>query len=206
MYQLHIAEKSKSSWSLRPWLLLRTLQIPFTESEHRYLSDLAEQRQSWRSFSPTAKVPVLVDGDTVVWDSLAIVEYVAEQYPQVWPTAANARAWARSAAAEMHSGFAELRSVCPFRLDTTSTPALSLELTAELHRINQLWQQGLVQFGGPFLAGHAFTAVDAFYAPVAMRIQAYQLHDHLAAPAQDYLRRILALPAFRQWCDEAAAH
>ena len=205
MYQLHIAEKHISSWSLRAWLLLRTLAIPFAETLHRYQpDDLAAQRRGWQAFSPTSKVPVLVDGDTVVWDSLAIVEYVAEAHPQVWPQDKQARAWARSAAAEMHSGFGVLRSQCGFRLDEVAAPAISADLAAELARINQLWNEGLQHFGGPFLAGADFSAVDAFYAPVAMRLQCYQLNGCLNGAAADYAQRLLNLPAMRQWCEEAA--
>ena len=149
-------------------------------------------------------MPVLVDGDTVVWDSLAIVEYVAEAHPQVWPQDKQARAWARSAAAEMHSGFGVLRSQCGFRLDEVAAPAISADLAAELARINQLWNEGLQRFGGPFLAGADFSAVDAFYAPVAMRLQCYQLNGCLNGAAADYAQRLLNLPAMRQWCEEAA--
>lgn len=204
MYQLHIAEKHISSWSLRAWLLLRVLGIPFTETLHRYQTDLAAQRRAWASFSPTAKVPVLVDGDTVVWDSLAIAEYVAESCPEVWPQDKVARAWARSAAAEMHSGFGRLRSMCSFRLDETAKPVVDTELQTELMRLDALWQQGLQRFGGPFLAGAAFSVVDAFYAPVAVRLQSYQLIDDLHGAAADYACHLLALPAMQQWQAEAA--
>src|SRR4051812_47345829 len=109
MYTLHIGNKNYSSWSLRPWVLLSELGIPFTEKLHVFGADFAA-RSIGRS--PSGKVPVLHDGDTVVWDSLAIAEYVAERHPGVWPADAKARAWARSTAAEMHSGFATLRDIC----------------------------------------------------------------------------------------------
>jgi glutathione S-transferase len=143
-------------------------------------------------------VPCLVDGETVVWDSLAVTEYLAEKFPGVWPTDSGARAWARCAAAEMHSGFSSLRStcamICGLRVRIDPYPPAVLD---ELSRIDELWQDGLSRFGGPFLAGRAFTAVDAFFAPVAFRIQTYQ--PQLSAPALEYAARLLSLPAMREW-------
>lgn len=196
MYQLFIANKNYSSWSLRPWLLLRQLKIPFNEQLVTF-----EEGGSWekfRSFSPNGQVPCLVDGDTTVWDSLAIVEYAAESYPQVWPGDKGARAWARSAAAEMHSGFSALRDICTMncgvKVQLTEIPA---SLQRNIDRFEELWLEGLQHFGGPFLAGDAFTAVDAFFAPVAVRAKNYQLP--LSPTAAEYRDRILDLPAMREW-------
>jgi glutathione S-transferase len=167
MYDLYIANKNYSSWSLRAWVLMRELTIAFRE----HLVPFG-QESSWRAYrkiSPTGNVPCLVDGEIVVWDSLAITEYLAERHPAVWPSFAAARAWARSAAAEMHSGFSELRSRCSMscgqRVRLNECPAV---LERDIARLGAVWNEGLRRFGGPFLAGEAFTAVDAFYAPMAL--------------------------------------
>ncbi len=202
MYQLYIGNKNYSSWSLRPWVLMRSLAIPFTE--HVVPFDPGTSWSKFRAFSPTGKVPCLVDGETVAWDSMGIVEYLAERHAGTWPTDAGARAWARCAAAEMHSGFGALRQSCSMncglriRLDTI-VPSLQ----RDLDRIDELWSEGLGRFGGPFLAGSTFTAVDAFYAPVAFRVRTYGLS--LTEAAAGYARELLALPAMRQWDDEALA-
>lgn len=202
MLQLFIADKNYSSWSLRPWVLLQTLQIPFEERCEVFETD--DNSLKFQKFSPSGKVPCLHDlaSDTVVWDSLAIVEYVAEQYPAVWPSDRRARAYARSAAAEMHSGFGVLRNVCSMNVGIrVQLHEISADLSAELARLDALWTQGLSQFGGPFLAGEQFTAVDAFFAPVAFRVQTYGLQ--LSAPAMAYVERLLALPAMQQWTEQA---
>jgi glutathione S-transferase len=202
MYRLYIANKNYSSWSLRPWLLLRQLQIPFTEQLVPF--EGAATFQSFRNFSPTGRVPCLIDGDTVVWDSLAITEYLAEQHRTVWPAAAAARAWARSAAAEMHSGFTELRQRCGMNCGLRiRLHEITAGLQRDLGRIDELWSESLQRFGGPFLAGAEFTAVDAFFAPVAFRIQTYSLQ--LGAPAAAYAARLLELPAMRSWYQDALA-
>jgi glutathione S-transferase len=174
MYELYIANKNYSSWSLRPWVLMRELKIAFREHLVPFGDDLSWE--SFRKVSPSGKVPCLVDGDTVIWDSLAIAEYLAERHDGVWPADAKARAWARSAAAEMHSGFNELRNRCSMtcgqrvRLNE-SPPALERDIA----RLGVLWNDGLRRFGGPFLAGKSFTAVDGFFAPVAYRVQSFRL-------------------------------
>src|ERR1700733_7063726 len=174
MYDLYIANKNYSSWSLRPWVLMRELGIAFRE----HLVPFG-QESTWRDFrkiSPTGKVPCLVDGDTVVWDSLSIAEYLAERHEGVWPAEAGARAWARSAAAEMHSGFGELRNRCSMscgqRVRLHEQPAA---LEHEVARLGALWNEGLRRFGGPSPRGGSSTAADAFYAPVPFRIQPYEL-------------------------------
>jgi glutathione S-transferase len=200
MYDLHIANKNYSSWSLRPWVLMRELKITFREC----LVPFGDE-SSWRSFrkiSPSGKVPCLVDGDTVIWDSLAIAEYLAERHDGVWPADAKARAWARSAAAEMHSGFNELRNRCSMTCGQRvrlheSPPALEQDIA----RLGVLWNDGLRRFGGPFLAGSTFTAVDAFFAPVAFRVQSYGLK--LDAAALVYVDRLLGTGAMQEWYADA---
>ena len=196
MYTLHIANKNYSSWSLRPWVLMRTLAIPFTEQIHPL--DVGSSWDSYRKFSPNGRVPCLQDGDHTVWDSLAIVEYLAETYPQVWPTNKTARAWARSASAEMHSGFQALRTSCSMSCGhRIQLHSISAALQKDIARIDELWNEGVRKFGGAFLAGETFTAVDAFFAPVAFRFQTYGLS--LTGAAQDYLTRLLNLPAMQEW-------
>lgn len=196
MYHLHIANKNYSSWSLRPWVLMREFNIPFTETLHPFPE--AGTWDLYRQFSPTGKVPCLQDGDITVWDSLAIVEYLAEQYTGVWPQEKVARAWARSAAAEMHSGFQTLRSTCAMncgvRIDLGD---LSPALQSDIARIDELWCEGLARFGGAFLTGDSFTAVDAFFAPVAFRVQTYGLP--LSKVAMDYCQKLLTLPVMQEW-------
>lgn len=203
MYALHIANKNYSSWSLRPWVLLSELGIPFEELLAPFARGTALTWAAFRQFSPTGKVPCLRDGDTMVWDSLAIAEYLAERHPGVWPTDASARAWARCAAAEMHSGFGPLRSHCPMscglRIQLPDT--LPAALHADIARIDELWSEGLSRFGGPFLAGKAFGAVDGFFAPVAFRIQTYGVV--LSEPVTAYAQRLLELPSMRRWYADA---
>jgi glutathione S-transferase len=197
---LHIGNKNYSSWSLRPWVLMRTLDIPFTEHLTPFAGDGAKSQ--FTAFSPTGKVPCLMDGTIVVWDSLAIVEYLAERFPAVWPGNPTSRAWGRAAAAEMHSGFSTLRSSCTMncgvRVRLASCPDA---LRADVARIDALWTEGLAKFGGSFLAGETFTAVDAFYAPVAFRTQTYDLP--LGELSQAYAQRLLSLPAMQHWYADA---
>jgi glutathione S-transferase len=146
-------------------------------------------------------VPCLVDGDTVVWDSLAIVEYLAEDHA-VWPKQKVARAWARSAAAEMHSGFGHLRTQCSMSCgQRVQLNEISAGLQSDLARLSMLWNDGLHRFGGPFLGGKDFSAVDAFYAPVAFRVQGYGLS--LDSNASAYVDQLLATRALREWYDDA---
>jgi glutathione S-transferase len=198
-YILHIANKNYSSWSLRPWVLMRELGIPFEERMHYF-----GRGESFFAFSPSGKVPCLIDGETAVWDSLAIVEHLAESHRRVWPSDARARAWARCAAAEMHSGFSVLRQRCSMscgvRIRLHEHPE---ELARDIARIDALWSEGLRRFGGPFLAGGEFTAVDAFFAPVAFRVQTYGLELSEAAAA--YAQRLLGLASMQQWYAEALA-
>ena len=198
MYDLFIGNKNYSSWSLRPWVLLKELGIPFRERPVIFGTD------KFSDFSPTGKVPCLVDGQQTVWDSLAITEYLGERHPGVWPADAAARAWARSAAAEMHSGYFALRDACTMncgiRVKLKNVPA---PLQRDLARLEELWADGLSRFGGPFLTGARFCAADAFYAPVAFRIQTYE--PPLNPAARRYAAQLLALPSMREWYDAALA-
>lgn len=193
---LYIANKNYSSWSLTPWVLLRELGIPFEEKLVAFKG--TETAATFRSFSPSGKVPCYVDGHVTVWDSLAITEYVAESEPAVWPQDKTARAFARSAAAEMHSGFAALREQCSMNCGVRARlNRIDEALTHDLERLNALWVQGFEHFGGPFLAGAKFTAADAFYAPVAFRVQTYA--PPLDDVAMSYVHRLLALAPMRDW-------
>ncbi|MER3382453.1 glutathione S-transferase family protein [Pectobacterium aroidearum] len=202
MYQLYIANKNYSSWSLRPWVLLKTLSIPFEEKLVAFAPGMAQP--AFKAFSPTAKVPCLIDGETTVWDSLAITEYLAEQHPGVWPADAKTRAWARCAAAEMHSGFTALRNTCSMSCGVrVKMNEISPALSNDINRIGELWQEGLTRFGGPFLAGKQFSAVDAFFAPVVFRIKTYQLP--VSPEAAAYCDHLLAQPAMQHWLQDALA-
>ncbi len=197
MRQLFIANKNYSSWSLRPWVLMRQLQIPFEEKLVPF-----DGPDDFHSFSPTGRVPCLIDGSAVIWDSLAITEYLAEQFPQVWPADANARAWARCATAEMHSGFTDLRNCCTMNCGVRARlKEFSAGLKNDIARIDELWNDGFSRFGGPFLAGQSFTAVDAFFAPVAFRVQTYGLK--LSPASHQYVDRLLALPPMLAWYSAA---
>jgi glutathione S-transferase len=204
MYELYIANKNYSSWSLRPWVLMRALDIPFAEKLVPFAGGAGANRDAFRAFSPTGKVPCLRDGGVTVWDSLAIAEYLAERHPGAWPVDGAARAWARCAAAEMHSGFPALRSACTMNCGVrVRVDVRDAALRRDIDRLGELWNDGLARFGGPFLAGAGFTAVDAFYAPVAFRIQTYGLA--LDAASMAYAQRLLDLPAMREWYDAALA-
>jgi glutathione S-transferase len=201
MATLHIGNKNYSSWSLRPWVLMKSAGIAFEEKLHRFGAEFGAEAPG---FSPSGKVPCLDDGDSVVWDSLAIIEYLAERHAGVWPTDAVARAWARCAAAEMHSGFTQLRSQHGMNIGVrVAVSKRSPELLADIARIESLWQEGLQKFGGPYLAGAGFTAVDAFFAPVVFRCQTYGVT--LGSGAAEYAQRMLAHPAMREWETAALA-
>ena len=199
--ELVIGTKAWSSWSLRPWLVLKHTGAPFTET----LVELRRGAQSEaeiRPHSPSGLVPALKDGDLTVWDSLAICEYLAEKLPGLWPKDAAARAQARAAAAEMHSGFASLRGECP--MDLTAEPRV-LELSEATHkdlrRIVAVWNELLTRYGGPFLAGE-WSIADAFFTPVATRFRTYgvKLSDFGDAGAcGEYAERLLETPEFKAW-------
>jgi glutathione S-transferase len=179
---------------------MRELGLAF--EEHLVAFTGATTGDTYRKFSPSGRVPCLRDGEQVVWDSLAIVEYLAERHPGVWPAEVAARTFARCAAAEMHSGFGALRSGCSMSCGVrVRLSSISPALAKDIARINELWNDGLHRFGGPFLAGKAFTAVDAFFAPVAFRIQTYGLQ--LEGAAAEYAIRLLALPSMKRWYADA---
>jgi glutathione S-transferase len=202
MYELFIANKNYSSWSLRPWVLLRELNVPFRQMLVPFGGPA--NPDAFRGFSPTGKVPCLVDGAITVWDSLSITEYVGERHAGVWPAEAALRAWARSAAAEMHSGFQALRNTCGMSCGIrVKLHAIGAQLGRDLGRIEELWADGIDRFGGPFLTGARFCAADAFFAPVAFRAQSYDLP--LNAGARRYVAQLLALPAMQQWYSDALA-
>lgn len=204
MFDLYIANKNYSSWSLRPWVLMKALEIPFNEHLMPFEGGIGESYATFTRFSPSGLVPCLVDveSEVAVWDSLAIVEYLAETHANVWPQEKAARAWARCASAEMHSGFGALRDECSMNCGVRVTLNIfSAELKNNLARLDTLWQEGLERFGGPFLAGEQFTAVDAFYAPVAFRVQTFNLP--LSEASLAYVQRLLALPAMKAWYQAA---
>lgn len=210
MFDLYIANKNYSSWSLRPWVLLKALEIPFNEHLMPFEGGLEESYATFTRFSPSGLVPCLVDSkgdagsEVAVWDSLAIVEYLAELYPEVWPQERMARAWARCASAEMHSGFSVLRDECSMNCGVrVALNTLSDGLKNNLARLDALWQEGLERFGGPFLAGKQFTAVDAFYAPVAFRVQTFNLP--LSEASLGYVQHLLEEPAMEEWYQAALA-
>ena len=195
MYTLHITNKNYSSWSLRPWVLMRACGIEFDEVLHRFTPG---SPRDFRGIWPSGRVPWLEDGDTVVWDSLAIAEYLAERHPQVWPADDRARAWARCAAAEMHSGFATLRNEHGMNIGVrVAVTNRSPGLLADIARIERLWSEGVDRFGGPFLAGPEFSAVDAFFAPVVYRFRSYGVA--VADSSADYMDVMLGHPAMREW-------
>jgi glutathione S-transferase len=201
MYTLHIGNKNYSSWSLRPWVLMSELGIAFEERRHVFGPDFA---RTIEGTSPSRRVPVLHDDGRVVWDSLAIAEYLADRHAGVWPTDAAARAWARCAAAEMHSGFQALRSGCGMNCGVrVKLHARSDALEGDIARIGELWTEGLQRFGGPFLAGAKFGAVDAFFCPVAFRVQSYGLE--LPPEAAAYAKRLLAVASMKRWYEAALA-
>jgi len=199
--QLVIGNKNYSSWSMRPWVLMRQLGLPFDEVKLRF--DFAPDsafRRAVAGFSPAGRVPVLVDDDGfAVWDTLAIVETLNERFPGrgIWPAAARDRARARSLAAEMHAGFGALRSHCPMNIEAT-LPEVGARLwveqaalRADVGRIETMWAQALSASGGPFLFG-AFSAADAFYAPVCMRLRGYALP--VVQTTLDYIDSVAAAP------------
>jgi glutathione S-transferase len=196
---LVIGNKNYSSWSMRPWIAMRGLSIPFEEDViPLYESGSAERILA---YSPARKVPILIDGEVRVWESLAILEYLAEKFPQagVWPSSAAARAHARVLAAEMHAGFMPLRRECPMNMwRPPERKALSPEAQASVRRIDEMWADCRKRFGadGPFLFGR-FCAADAMYAPVVSRFVTFMVD--VSAEARAYMDAVQALPAWQEW-------
>ncbi len=204
---LVIGNKAYSSWSLRPWLFLKHSRIPF--SEVHVSLDGAHAKENLQRHSPSGKVPVLRDGALTVWDSFAICQYLTEKYPQTlgWPKEAAARATAYSVAAEMHSGFLNLRREMPMNCRAESLHVtLSEDARKEVARVKQIWRDCRTAFGGklgskrPWLFGE-FGVADAFYAPVALRFKTYGIE--LDPVEQAYADAILSLPEIRSWIDAA---
>ena len=195
--KLIIANKNYSSWSLRPWLVATHFEIPFEEQQ--VLLNGEGWQEKFRAVSPTSRVPLLIDGDLTIPESIVIIEYLAEQFPSkaIWPKDRKQRALARAAAAEMHAGFYGLRNAAPMNLRSSFPGRVAIDDVADdLKRIEQLWGGLLQDSGGPYLFG-AFTAADAMYAPLATRLRTYELP--MSDTARAYVDAIYALPAFQAW-------
>lgn len=212
MLKLYIGNKNYSAWSMRPWVLMRQCGIPFEEIKLRFdsFSPNSEFKKQTLALSPTAKVPLLTDNDLIIWDSLAICEYLAERFPDknLWPKNAGQRARARSLVAEIHSGFGALRTICPMnieaRLDTIGAQLWERhpELRADVRRLEALWLPALEVANGPMLFDQ-FGIADAFFAPTCMRINSYGLPTSKLVTA--YVQRICLLPSTQEWVKGALA-
>ncbi|MES3015152.1 MAG: glutathione S-transferase family protein [Pseudomonadota bacterium] len=209
---LYIGNKNYSSWSMRPWVLMTQAGIPFEEVMLRFdaFSPGSKFKTSVLRLNPAGRVPVLVDDGLVVWDTLAIAEYLAERFPDkhLWPTDMRARARARSVCAEMHSGFGALRNAFGMNIEA-SLPEVGARVLAEqpevgedVARIVALWSELLEQHGGPMLFGN-FGIADAFYAPVVMRMRTYGVP--VPAPIAAWIDRVVALPGVAAWIADALA-
>lgn len=202
-FKLYIGNRSYSSWSLRPWLVMRHFGFPL--EEERVLLGRPDSKSRLLAISASGRVPVLVDEDLRVWDSLAIIEHLAERFPgaAVWPAAARARSEARSVSAEMHAGFGALRTQMPFNCRAHGR-IVSLDAAArgDIERICALWSdlRSRHASAGPWLFGD-FSAVDAMYAPVALRFVTYGVP--LEEPAAGFVRSVRGHPAVREWLEAA---
>jgi glutathione S-transferase len=208
--ELLIGDKVWSSWSMRPWLVLKHTGTPFTETLIRLRRETSEEVRdaAIAAGSPTGMVPVLKDGPVTIWDSLAISEHLAERFPAagLWPADPAARALGRAAAAEMHAGFASLRGECPMDLSLHTPTEVSPATQENVRRIVELWRSLLARFGGPFLLGEAWSIADAFYTPVATRFRSYviPLTDHGDdGTAGAYAQRLLETPEYLAWEHDA---
>ena len=198
MLKIVIGNKKYSSWSLRGWLGVKLTGAPYEEV--MVALDMPDTAENIRKVSASGRVPALIDGELSVWDSLAICEYLAEKFPgqQLWPADAAQRARARSACAEMHSGFADLRNDCSMRIiETRPFKPLRAEVQKDVARIVEIWEQCLNAGGGPFLFGKKPCIADAFYAPVVSRFRTYSIP--LSAAAQKYCDTVWAWPALQEW-------
>ena len=203
MLRLVIANKLYSSWSLRPWLVMRAFDIPFEETVIPLKRP--ETKDAITKVSPSGKVPVLIEGALAIWESLAIIEYLAEIFSdkRIWPQEPKSRAHARAISNEMHGGFLALRQACPMNLGKRfKTPEMSDDLKANVARIEDIWRDARARFGtrtrdgGPFLFGQ-FTATDAMFAPVVTRLDTYQIP--VSSDSRAYMDAILMHPAFLEW-------
>ncbi|CCD83668.1 putative glutathione S-transferase (GST) [Bradyrhizobium sp. ORS 285] len=205
--KLVIGNKNYSSWSMRPWLALRGADIAFEEIVIPLYTDDPADKARILAHSPAGKVPILIDGAVTVWDSLAIIEYLAERFPAagLWPADAAARAYARSVSAEMHSGFQALRNECPMNLHRpVRRVELSADAKANIARIEDIWRDCRSRYGagGPFLFGR-FSGADAMYAPVVTRFQTFAVP--VAADTKAYMDTMMAMPAFAAWVKDGLA-
>ncbi|MBM9576319.1 glutathione S-transferase family protein [Leptospira sp. 201903070] len=200
--QLVIGDKKFSSWSLRPWILLKESKIPFTEIS--LVLNTPEFFEKIKLYSNAGKVPVLVDGNLKVWDTLSIVEYIAETFPEknLWPKEKAARAFARSIVSEMHSGFTDLRKNLSMNLaEKLHGRSFPEEAWKDIRRIESIWKECLDTFKGPFLFGKQFGIADAFYAPVVGRFLTYGID--LNSTANSYIATISGLYSYKEWMDGA---
>ncbi len=214
MLKLYIANKNYSSWSMRPWVLLKQTGIAFEETMVRFGTDTFADDSAFKqrilAVNPSGRVPVLVDDGFAVWDTLAIAEYVAEKFPdmRLWPQDVKARARARSVCAEMHSGFGALRSACPMNIEAplAQTGAIIWRdqpaVRKDVQRIVTMWTELLEQHRGPLLFGE-FSIADAYFAPVCMRLKTYALP--VPGVITDYIGRVCALPGVKAWIADALA-
>jgi glutathione S-transferase len=200
-YTLITANRNYSSWSLRPWVLMKSLIIPFDDRIEPFTKP--DNYEDFRNFSPTGQVPVLIDGARAVWDSLGIVLYLADRHNGIWPLDEDARSFAQSIVAEMHGGFGHLRNDCTMNVGVRATPKpMSEGLRRNVIRVREIFETGLSRFGGPWLAGDTFTAADAFFAPVAFRVRTYGLD---VGAGQAWVDHVLTHPAMLEWEQAALA-
>lgn len=214
MLKLYIGNKNYSSWSMRPWVLLKQCGIDFEEVMVRFGDDTFAVNSSFKqtimAVNPAGRVPVLVDDALAVWDTLAIAEYVAEKFneKQLWPQSVAARARARSVCAEMHSGFTSLRSACPMNIEAALPDVGAIiwrdkpGVRDDVERIVSMWTELLAEHNGPMLFGE-FSVADAYFAPVCMRLKGYALP--VPAHISQYVQRVCALPGVQAWISDALA-
>jgi glutathione S-transferase len=212
MLKLYIGNKNYSSWSMRPWVLLKQAGIPFEEVMVRFDSFDEDSvfRKTIEALNPAGRVPVLVDDGFPIWDTLAIAEYLAEKFPDtaLWPKDVKARARARSVCAEMHAGFSALRTHCPMNIEASLPQIGALvwrdkrEVRDDVQRIISMWTELLQQHKGPMLFGE-FSIADAYFAPVCMRLKNFALP--VPGHITDYIRRLCALSGVKAWVEDALA-
>lgn len=212
MLSLYIGNKNYSSWSMRPWVMLKQAGIPFDEKMVRFDSFDGDSgfKEAVLKVNPVGRVPVLVDDGFAIWDTLAIAEYAAEKFAgkHLWPADVRARARARSVCAEMHAGFTALRTHCPMNIEASLTTPGALAwrdqpaVRADVQRIVGMWSELLETYQGPMLFGD-FSIADAYFAPVCMRLKNYALP--VPGHITDYIRRVCALASVQAWVDDALA-
>ena len=195
-YTLITANRNYSSWSLRPWMLMKGLGIAFDDRLEPFTKP--SNYEEFRAFSPTGQVPVLLHEGRIIHDSMGIALYLADRHDGVWPANEAAKAWAQCAVTEMHGGFSALRNECTMNVGVRARPKpMSAALTRDVARIKELWSEGLEKFGGPYLSGRQPSAADAFFAPVAYRVRTYDLDVGTAGRA--WVDHIIAHPAMQDW-------